>query len=398
MFVAPIAPLPEGNGLSMRAAMTLQGLARECNLTTAVLPVSDPGISKARLQWSAEQSEICELIPLSEPQEAARRWMKKSESRSLITLLQPLPERARMAPPDAVEGWLGSADFDAVWIMRLYLAATVLPFRNRSAKLILDIDEDDAAVLRATSNLQEKRGDLIAAETLRDEADAYDRFAEQAFGWFDQIVTASPRETEIQRRRYPSVKAATIPNAIRLPRVEQFAQREMHPPKLLFIGNFDYAPNFDAADRLAERIFPIILQSEPEAELHLAGKGEKVQQFGRKQNVIVHGFAPDLAQLYDQATVALVPLQVGGGSRLKILEAFAYALPVVATAKGCEGLEVCDDTQLLIAESDTDLAAAALRLSSDENLTNRLVGEARRFVVEQHDVDVTGRKIAELIL
>ena len=397
LFVAPIAPAPEGNGLSIRAATTLQGLGKECKLTTLVLPVSDPGAIGESLEWSARRSEASRLIPLSTPREAAQRWLKTPESRALIAQLQPLPERARLAPPDAVAGSLQTMDFDAVWIMRLYLAATVLPFRKRGVRLILDHDEDDAAVLRAISKLQEERGDLAAAERLRSEASAYDRLAAQAIGWFDGIVTASPLETAALGRRHPFVEGTTIPNAVRLSNASKTSHKKTAPPKLLFIGNFDYVPNLDAALRLAEWIFPIIQQSEPEAELHLVGGGRKIQQHSRNPGICVHGYVADLTALYDSATVALIPLRAGGGSRLKILEAFAHGLPVVTTSKGCEGLEVCDGEQLLIAESDADLAAAALRLASDGNLATNLAKAARRFVAEQHDDDIIGEKIAELV-
>lgn len=397
LFVAPIVPAPEGNGLSMRAATTLQGLSKECNLTTLVLPVSDPGLDQKRLQWSAAQSDACALVPLSEPQEAARRWMKTPESRNLIGALQSLPDRARLAPPDAIAASLEDVEFDLVWIMRLYLAATVLPFRDQSARLILDIDEDDAAVLRSISNLQEKRGDVIAAEKLRNEAEAYDRLAARAFHWFDQIVTASPLETAALNRRHHFTKGTTIPNAVSLPAAPASSQKRTTIPKILFIGNFDYAPNLDAALRLTEQILPIIQESAPKAELHLVGGGQRIQQLRRNPSVVVHGYVTDLAPLYDSATLALVPLRAGGGSRLKILEAFSFGLPVVATPKGCEGLEVCDGEQLLVAETDSDLAAAALRLSSDGDLAERLVQNARRFVAEQHSFDVVSRKIAQLV-
>lgn len=380
----------------MRAAVTVMGLARECNLTIAVVPVSDPGTDERCLRWAAERSEHCILVPLPEPTDAARGWISSPAGRVVVAATQPLPRRARLACPDAVLRETGGAAFDVVWTMRLYLAGVALPYRDRAARMVLDIDEDDAATMRAIAELHCHRGETDAASRSVAEADAYASLAAHCLGWFDQIVTASDLESEALRRRHRLDVVTTVTNAVDARVAPKRRSHDNKPPSLLFVGNLDYVPNLDAAERLAASILPALRRRFPAAELHLAGAGKAAARFARLSGVHVHGFVADLGPLYDRAHVTVVPLRAGGGSRLKILEAFAYGLPVVATPVAAAGLDVSNGDQLLIADDDAELVVAALRIATDVNLAGRLAASAARFVAEKHDAEAIAARIADL--
>jgi glycosyltransferase involved in cell wall biosynthesis len=132
------------------------------------------------------------------------------------------------------------------------------------------------------------------------------------------------------------------------------------------------------------------------AELHLAGAGEAAARLAHHPGVTVHGFLADLGPLYARARMTIVPLRAGGGSRLKILESFAYGLPVVATPTAALGLDVSDGDQLLIAADNSDLVAAALRIATDSDFAGRLAARAARFVAEKHDEEAVAARIADL--
>ncbi len=385
-----------GNGLAMRAAVTVAGLARACNLTIAVVPVSDPGADERCLRWAAERSEHCILVPLPEAADAARRWISSPAGRVVVAATQPLPHSVRLACPDAVLRETGGAAFDVVWTMRLYLAGVALPYRDRAAHMVLDIDEDDAATVRAIAELQSHRGEIDAARRSVAEAGAYARFAAHCLGWFDHIVTASDLESEALRRHHRLGVVTTVTNAVDARISAKRRSHDTKPPSLLFVGNLNYVPNLDAAERLATSILPALRRRFPAAELHLAGAGKAAVQFARRSGVHAHGFVADLGPLYDRASVTVVPLRAGGGSRIKILEAFAYGLPVVATPVAAAGLDVSDGDQLLIADDDTELVGAALRIATDVNLAGRLTVSAARFVAENHDIEAVAARIADL--
>jgi glycosyltransferase involved in cell wall biosynthesis len=380
----------------MRAAVTVQGLARACNLTIAVVPVSDPDIDERDLGWAAERSERCILVPLPGPADAARQWLASPDGRAAVAAAQPLPSRARLAGPGVGLREIGERGFDLVWTMRLYLAGVALPYRGRTGRMVIDLDEDDAATTRAIADLHHRRGEFEAASRAAAEADAYARLVAHAAPWFDQIVTATDQDARACRRRHGSSAVTTVPNAVTLSVASPRQPHGHGPPSVLFVGNLNYLPNLDAAETLAVRILPAFRRHFEAAELHLAGAGEAAARLAHHPGVKVHGFVADLGPLYARARLTIVPLRAGGGSRLKILEAFAHELPVVATPTAASGLEVSDGDQLLIADDDAGLVAAALRIATDGEFAGRLAARAARFVAERHDADVVAARIADL--
>ncbi len=178
----------------MRAAVTVEGLARACNLTIAVVPAAGPDVDQRDLGWAAERSERCILVRLPAPADAARQWLAHPDGRAAVAAAQPLPGRARLACPGLGLREIGDRAFDLVWTMRLYLAGVALPHRGRTGRMVIDLDEDDAATHRAIADLHHRRGELAAAARLAAEADAYERLADHAARWFDQIVTATDQE------------------------------------------------------------------------------------------------------------------------------------------------------------------------------------------------------------
>lgn len=380
----------------MRAANTVVGLARACNLTVAVVPVSDPGAARADLGWAAERAEDCVLAPLPEPADAVKGWLSDPAGLAVAAAAEPLPDRAKLACPGVVPRETGAAAFDLVWTLRLYLAGAALPYRDRGARLVLDIDEDDAATLGAIAELHRARGEAEAAARLAADAEAYARLAAQCLGRFDLVVTASKGESEATRRRHGLTEVATIANAVPRPAGPRRA-KDTGAASLLFLGNMDYLPNFDAAERLIGEIFLAVRQSLPEARLHIAGGGARGSDLAAGDGVRLHGFVPDLTPLYAQADLVVVPLRAGGGSRLKILEAFAHQVPVVATPEAAAGLAVGHERELLIV-AEADMADAVARLLGDPRSASGLVHRAKAFVDAQHDIDRIAEDLARLAL
>ncbi|PWK65936.1 glycosyltransferase involved in cell wall biosynthesis [Aminobacter sp. AP02] len=157
--------------------------------------------------------------------------------------------------------------------------------------------------------------------------------------------------------------------------VEQPAMINGHPT-LLFIGHLNYAPNIEAARRLATQILPRVRATLSGAKLIIAGRNPNraLNDLAALPGVKLIANPDDLSELYRIAHLTIVPLTTGGGTRLKILEAMAWGLPVVATRLAAEGLELDDGSDIDFAESDEELAARAAALSTDPALL-----EARRL-------------------
>ncbi len=161
--------------------------------------------------------------------------------------------------------------------------------------------------------------------------------------------------------------------------VRKFAYKTGGFPVILFAGHLGYWPNVDAVSRLATRVFPLIRQHYHGAKLVLAGRSPKsaVLALARLDGIELVENPQDMTQLYRQADIAILPIGSGGGTRIKILEAMQFAVPVVATRLAAEGLDLAEGKDYLCGESDEELANAAISLLQDETRYDALRRRAR---------------------
>jgi glycosyltransferase involved in cell wall biosynthesis len=155
------------------------------------------------------------------------------------------------------------------------------------------------------------------------------------------------------------------------------------PPRLVFTGAIDYQPNTDGVLHFCGKIWPLVRRSAPEATLAIVGKDPPpAVRALAGDGVVVTGTVPDVRPWMQSATVFVVPLRTGGGTRLKILEALACGRAVVSTSLGCEGLAVTPGQDILVADEPAAFADAVVRSLRDPALRARL-GAAGRALVEQ---------------
>ena len=158
------------------------------------------------------------------------------------------------------------------------------------------------------------------------------------------------------------------------------------PPTLLFQGTFDYGPNVDGARWLVEELAPAIRTLLPDLRIRLVGKTTgTVDALDEPPLVTVVGRVPRMEPELAAADLVVVPLRMGSGTRLKILEAFAHRVPVVSTPLGAEGLAVTDGVHLLLADRPESVAGACTRLCNDVDFRRQLVDAAERLFKERYE-------------
>lgn len=168
---------------------------------------------------------------------------------------------------------------------------------------------------------------------------------------------------------------------------------------LVYNGALTYRANYDAMRYFLSDIYPLIKQQVPEASLTITGSlsGVELSGLALDSSVRLCGHVADIRVPVAEATVCVVPLRQGGGTRLKILEAMALGTPVVATSKGAEGLEVTPNHDILIADEPAGFAAQVLRLLRNGYLREQVTVNARRLVERQYDWGQIGRRFADLV-
>lgn len=167
--------------------------------------------------------------------------------------------------------------------------------------------------------------------------------------------------------------------------------------ELVFTGGMDYLPNADGARWFLERVFPLVLRGRPDARITFVGKNPSAALRGlaRDGQVVFTGRVDDVRPFVQRAQVFVVPLRIGGGTRLKVLEALAMGLPLVSTRVGAEGLELADGEHLLLADEPQAFAGAVLALANDQARARRLAAAGRARVLERYDWKVTTQPLLE---
>jgi glycosyltransferase involved in cell wall biosynthesis len=200
-----------------------------------------------------------------------------------------------------------------------------------------------------------------------------------AFRAFDGCTVTSTHDQEVLLRDAPSAATAVIPNAVDLDFFQPRAEAP-EPNTLLFFGAHNYFPNADGLRYFLAECMPLLQQILPAAKLRVVGHTPASFQSLASESVQMVGFVDDVRLELARAAAVIAPLRVGGGTRLKILEAMAMGKAVISTRVGAEGLEVVPDRDLLIADEPAAFAGAIARVLSDQALARALGAAARRLV------------------
>jgi len=168
-------------------------------------------------------------------------------------------------------------------------------------------------------------------------------------------------------------------------------------PSALFCGALDYTPNTDGLGWYFTSIHSLVMERCPDFKVILVGKNPtpEVRGFASLPGVEFVGEVPDVRPYYQKAWMQIVPLRIGGGTRLKIAEGLAMANPVVSTTLGAQGLELDHEKHLLLADSPQDFADAMLRYAKDRELCREHGGAGRRKILETYTWGALGRTLAD---
>jgi glycosyltransferase involved in cell wall biosynthesis len=216
---------------------------------------------------------------------------------------------------------------------------------------------------------------------------------------FDGVVAVSQEDCETMRRDYGVEKVYDIPTGVDTEFFRPTGGEKCEPHNLVFTGSMDWLPNEDAIRYFTEEIMPRIRQSAPDVTLTVVGRNPYpglVELSKRDPSIIVTGRVDDVRPYMERAAVYVVPLRIGGGTRLTIYEAMAMEKPIVSTTIGAEGLPVQDGVELLKADKPDDFADAIVRVLHDEELANALGIRAAKTVRERFGWDKVSESFASI--
>jgi glycosyltransferase involved in cell wall biosynthesis len=384
LVVAHNVPWPSRGGGILRLANVVEAMAGTSELDLFILhettrsTVSVPdGVPVARatgVQFPQTSSQL--------------RWRLEWALRRGIPL-EVVMARQDPGPRRALEQW-AQPPYDVVWFStpanyewtgRPRLGATVVDLMDLEdvkaevrSQLLLDRIRSE----RGWASLRTRLAWYQARMNRRD----WRSFQLSVASQVERIVV--PSELDASRSSFSNV--AVVPNTYPRPPRPAGDPSAEHPPVLLLQGSLGYPPNIDAAHWLATVIAPKIRRQVAGLEIRLVGRpATSILKLHAPGVVTVVGEVPSMSTELARASVAVVPIRYGGGTRVKILESFAHRVPVVSTTLGAEGLDVQDGVHLLIADDPDEFAAAAVRLIEDATLRIRIAGEAEKLYSDRYD-------------
>lgn len=389
LVVSSELPWPLNTGGHLRTYHLLRALAARCRvrLVTVVERADDPGLAVLEGHGIAVIPAVCG------PRHKVREGL-----RAVRAALQGEPyvmfHRHNRGPlRNALRRALALRSPEVVYLDHL----DPLAFRTMLPRVPLVADLHNVYSTLAARVAEERTWPLRVY--LQREASLLAAMERRVAATADLLLTVSSQEKAV----FEGLGARAVqlvPNGVDCAAFEKFATgREHAEPVVLYLGALSWQPNAAAAEFLARRVMPELRAKHPNARLLVVGRqpGPEVQSLAALPGVEVHADVPEIGPYLERASLLAVPLDSGGGTRLKILEAFAAGLPVVSTAVGAEGIDARHDEHLLLAERDR-FAAMLLEAFADPARTTRLATAARALARAQYDWPMVGARACDAVL
>ncbi len=367
LFITPSLPSPSGTGSMLRAAMSLEALRKHFRVHVLNLNVWSLGAGK--LSFLTDRAASYAEVPAY-----------AGDVNTSVLLEQHFP------------GIL----FVAIHTFKLVMARVTMgilaQWKGQRPYLVLDLDDDECARSASLLKVMEQEGDLQGLKRGKVDEMQLRMLEKMMAPRFDAICLAGVDDCTVLAARYPSVKVYHLPNAIDLPGDNSNStakKRNGHAARILFVGALYYAPNVDGICFFVERVLPLI-QAKLETPVSVLVVGaeplRRVFDLGQHRGVAVYPNVASVVPFYEEADLCIVPLRAGSGTRIKILEAFAYRRPVVSTRLGAEGLNVTDGQHLHIADGPEAFARMCAGLLENQEASDRMVESAYMWVSKNHAI------------
>lgn len=386
LFLSTWFPFPLSQGSKIRAYYLIRAIARKHS--TALISFAEAPIQSS---WLEHIQQYCSPVKLVEKNPFAitridnmRGWLstrpssvRSAYSNEMAALVRQFAEKWK---PDIIVAF--------TFVMGAYALEV------RGASSIIDVDNYMSRML--FESYKEAKGLRISARRYVAWR-KFKNYEKWLYRQYDRclVTTESDRDLLSMQLGLSPDKIYAIPNGVdtdyNFPTSEQPEENS-----LVFNGSLRYQANFDAIAYFLRDIFPFIYNENPLVHLSITGRndGTPVEQLPNIDRVNFTGYLDDIRPVVRKSWICIVPLRIGGGTRLKILEAMALGTPVVSTSKGAEGLGVIPGEHILIADDPGEFAGQVTQLLKNPQLRQFLSFNASQFVKEKYEWEMIGERFS----
>jgi glycosyltransferase involved in cell wall biosynthesis len=396
LFISPTVPHHTGNGRSMRAFHTLAILSSQFSISLLVIPsgYKTPAVDE-RVCALCQQVDVLVPNPIFD-----FIWILRLAFRKILpgvyARVSKMPLEwchLSLFRKKLIQSRYGGKDFDVVHVFRLYTVSAIEILERTTSKpyLQLDIDDLESDTRFKMAEIQRMRGSRSMAGVVSLEGKKYRQLEHIQLPQFDKVFVSSERDKAALEEKNLCQQIEILPNVVEIPRGVP-KKRSGAPFTFLFVGNLKYFPNEDALIHLKCDILPEMRQADQEAfRILVVGGGltrSSAAQLRNTDEIVMAGEVADVAPYYAAADAIVIPIRAGGGTRIKILEAFVYKKAVISTSMGMEGIAAVHGVHVMIADAPADFARCCRQVMADQALRERLVANAYDLATRTYSLQV----------
>ncbi len=396
LALAQCLPYPPEAGVTKRTYHVLTELQVEFDVvllayTRRAHQPNDSARARARLALSEQLTWVGPPVAIG--RETSRARLAADQLRSLLTgRPYVFYEYASAGFREALAGITCGGDFDLVHLDSLDLYRWI-PLLPSGVPVACTHHNVESELLRRSSRHVKP---LPLAWYYRHQARLLERVERRLCPTLDLNVMVSETDERTLRSLAPGSKTIVTPNGVDTDFFHPPDESTRQKNRIVFIGGTYSLPNRDAVDFFLEEIWPSV-KMRNDVSFEVVGRpGEEKRPWpSDDDSVEFPGHVPDVRDHLGTAACSVVPLRIGGGTRLKILDAWAMGTPVVSTSIGCEGLDARDGENILIRDEPRAFAAAVLELLENERLRRHLGEEGRRTAVDSYSWGRIGDRLRD---
>ncbi|MGB3715262.1 MAG: glycosyltransferase family 4 protein [Candidatus Promineifilaceae bacterium] len=387
LFISPTFPVPISGGRTRLYNIIKQlSIRHEVSLISFLQPSDQDYIGQ--IEPFCENLELVQI----EDYASAGKWRNRVRGWGQI-LLSNRPKYVQTFPVEEMRHplrrMLEDRAYDVVGFEQLFLVELKSELHNIPSLLIEQNIESDISARRmqqADNPVHKLRDRLIWQRLVQ--------FERHWLRQFPVCVAVSPHDADRIGELAPAQSVIVVPNGVDC----EYFDAESNDRSLntvLFFGSLSYQPNIDAVIWFCHEVWPHVHSALPDIEFEIVGlqPGPRIARLADLPGVHLTGFVPDIRQKLWSSSLSVVPLRIGGGTRIKILEAMAASCPVVSTAIGAEGLEVEDGKHLQIANSGKEFIDKTVELLKSPDKRAKLAQAGRELTVEKYDWQVLAPRL-----